>query len=120
MTLMAKKILIIDDENDVVLFLETLFKKEGYETVSANNGVEGLKVLKEEKPDLITLDLQMPQNTGTDFYRNLRRDKEYNHIPIIVISGLPGRHLALPEPLGIFEKPIDKDALLDTIKEYFD
>jgi len=117
---MAKKILIIDDEDDIITFLETLFKKEGYDTVTASNGVDGLEVLRSENPDLVTLDLQMPRNTGTDFYRKLRHDEKYNKVPIIVISGLPGRHLALPEPLAVFDKPIDKDSLMEKVREAID
>ncbi|MDP8240902.1 MAG: response regulator [Candidatus Hatepunaea meridiana] len=113
---MSKKILIIDDEEDIIIFLETLFRKEGYETVTAYNGVDGMSVVKVEKPDLITLDLQMPKNTGTDFYRKMRHDKELSKIPVIVISGLPGRHLAVPKPVAVFDKPIDRNALLDVIR----
>lgn len=114
---MAKKILIVDDEQDIITFLKTLFRKEGYDTVSANDGSKAFEILREESPDLITLDLQMPQNTGTDFYRKIRKDKNYSKIPIIVISGLPGKHLALPRPLAVFDKPIDKDALLQTVRD---
>jgi len=113
---MSKKILIVDDEADIITFLETLLSKEGYEIVTASNGVEGFEVLKKEKPDLITLDLQMPKNTGTDFYRRMAREKELKDIPVIVISGVPGRHLAVPRPVAVFEKPIDKDALVEAVK----
>jgi len=113
---MPKKILIIDDEDDIITFLETLFKKHGYETSIARNGVQAMKMVEGFVPDLITLDLQMPQNTGTDFYRNLRKDDKLKDIPIIVISGLPGRHLALPQPAAVFDKPIDPDKLLDAVE----
>jgi len=114
---MAKKILIVDDEEDIILFLDTLFKKAGFETITARNGVDALELLKEDKPDLITLDLQMPKNTGTDLYRKMSRDKEFGGIPVIVISGLPGRHLAVPKPLAVFEKPIDRDKLLEVVEK---
>ncbi len=114
---MAKKILIVDDEEDIILFLDTLFKRAGFETITARNGVDALEVLKQEKPDLITLDLQMPKNTGTDFYRKMSRDKEFKDIPVVVISGLPGRHLAVPKPIAVFEKPIDRDRLLEVVQE---
>lgn len=117
---MAKKILIVDDEQDVIIFLDTLFKSEGYETVTAMNGAEALKKLKEDKPDLITLDLQMPQNTGTDFYRSIRHNKEYENIPVIVVSGLPGKHLAIAKPYAVFDKPIDKQELISKVKEAID
>ena len=117
---MSKKILIVDDEDDVIIFLETLFKKEGFETVTAKDGVEALARLKEGVPDLITLDLQKPKDTGTDFYRNIRRDKTFSKIPVIVVSGMPGRHLAIPRPVAVFEKPIDRDELIQTVKETLD
>jgi CheY-like chemotaxis protein len=114
---MSKKILIVDDEDDIITFLKTLFDKEGYETVTARNGEDALDVVKAEKPDLITLDLQMPKNTGTDFYRKIRREKEYSGIPVVVVSGLPGRHLAIPKPIAVFDKPIDREELLKVVKD---
>jgi len=113
---MSKKILIIDDEEDVRVYLEALLSKEGYETVTASDGVKALEVLKAEKPDLITLDLQMPNDTGTAFYRKMHRNEEFNKIPIIIVSGIPGRHLAVRQPVAVFDKPIDPDALLEAIK----
>jgi len=110
---MGKKVLIIDDEKDIRSFLESLFADHGFETITASDGVEGLKILKAEKPDLITLDLQMPNDTGTAFYRKMHRDEECNKIPIIVISGVAGKHLAIKKPFAIFDKPIDETALLE-------
>jgi two-component system, cell cycle response regulator DivK len=114
---MSKKILIIDDDPDVVVYLETLFRNEGYETVTATDGVEGQKALEDESPDLITLDLQMPNETGTDFYREVHRKEKAKATPVIVISGVAGRHLAIRKPVAVFDKPIDKDELLATVKE---
>ena len=114
---MSKKILIIDDEPDIISYLEKLFQNAGYETVSAENGTAGLEVLKAENPDLITLDLQMPKETGTDFYRNIHRDEKYNKIPIIVISGIAGKHLAVRKPVAVFDKPIETEELLKVVKE---
>ena len=113
---MGKKILIIDDEQDIITFLVTLFKKNGYETVTAMNGVQALEIVQKEKPDLITLDLQMPQESGTGFYRKFGRDKEHSQIPVIIISGLPGRHLAVKEPVAVFDKPIDPDQLMEAVR----
>lgn len=110
------KILVIDDEPHIVKYLTTFFEDNGYETCSAPNGEEGLKVLVREKPDLVTLDLQMPNETGTRFYRNLMKEKDFKNTPVIVISGVPGRHLAVSKPVAVFEKPIDRDALLGVIK----
>ncbi len=114
---MSKKILIIDDEPDIISYLETFFQSAGYETVSAGDGTAGLETLKAENPDLITLDLQMPKETGTAFYRHIHRDEKYNKIPIIVISGVAGNHLAIRKPTAVFDKPIDRDALLKVVQE---
>ena len=113
---MAKKILIIDDDRDVITFLSTLFEKNGYETASAMDGATALELAKKERPDLITLDLQMPKETGTGFYRKFGRDKELGGIPVIVISGLAGRHLAVKDPVAVFDKPIDPDKLLEAVR----
>ena len=113
---MSKKILIVDDEQDIRIYLDTLFKKDGYETAIAEDGISALKMLEEFDPDLITLDLQMPNDTGTDFYRKIHRNEKYNSIPIIVISGMAGRHLAISKPLAVYEKPIDPAKLLETVK----
>jgi CheY-like chemotaxis protein len=114
---MSKKILIVDDEEDVRIFLDTLLTKAGYETITASNGVEGLEILKREPADLITLDLQMPKNTGTDMYRRMSRDERLRKIPVIVVSGIPGRHLAVPKPVAVFDKPIDREKLLEAVKK---
>ena len=113
---MPKKILVIDDEPHIVKYLTTFLQDSGYETCSAANGEEGFEVLKREKPDLITLDLQMPNETGTRFYRNMIKSKEFRDVPVIVISGIPGRHLAVTKPVAVFEKPIDREALIATVK----
>lgn len=114
---MAKKILVIDDEPHVVKYVTSLLQDHGYETCSASDGEEGMTILKQEKPDLITLDLQMPGDTGTRFYRNLTKSKEFKDIPVIVVSGIPGRHLAVSKPVAVFDKPIDREALLETVKK---
>jgi CheY-like chemotaxis protein len=114
---MAKKILVIDDEPHVVKYLTTVLQDNGYETCSAANGEEGIEVLNREKPDLVTLDLQMPGDTGTRFYRNMSKSKEFKDLPVIVVSGIPGKHLAVKKPVAIFDKPIDRDRLIAVVKE---
>jgi len=110
------KILIIDDEADVRRYLTAVLRKQGFETFSASDGVEGLEIARREKPDLVTLDLMMPNQSGTDFYRNLVKDKELGHTPVIVVSGLPGRHLAVKAPAAVFDKPIDPEAFVAAVR----
>ncbi|NNG00472.1 MAG: response regulator [Desulfobacteraceae bacterium] len=113
---MAKKILIIDDDPIVVKYLASLFEDNGYETVSAGSSVEGLKVVRVEKPDLITLDLQMPGDWGPRFYRNLRKEKDLKDTPIVVVSGIDGDH-AIKDAVAFVPKPFDAEKLLGIVKK---
>ena len=110
------KVLIIDDEEDVRKYLSAILRKHGYETVTASDGKEALTLVRSERPNLVTLDLMMPNQSGTDFYRQLAQDKELCETPVIVVSGLPGRHLAVREPAAVFDKPIDPAVFIDTVK----
>lgn len=113
---MAKKILIIDDDPVVVKYLETLFQDNGYDTCTASSTMEGLEVVRREKPDLISLDLQMPGEWGPRFYRKLRQDKELRDTPVIVVSGIDGDH-AIKDAVAFVAKPFDPDKLLGIVKK---
>ena len=125
-----KKILIIDDEADTVTYLETLLRDNGYETISANNGKEGMIKVRSENPDLVLLDMSMPEQSGMGFYREIRGDTKLSLIPVIFVTGVTGfggddqavkkfiegrKHIAPPE--GYFAKPIDRDELLKKISQ---
>jgi CheY-like chemotaxis protein len=112
---MPKKILIIDDDPIIVKYLQAVFSDNGYETVSATSSMEGLEVVKREKPDLITLDLQMPGEWGPRFYRKLRQDRELRKIPIIVISGIDGDH-AIKDAVAFVRKPFDPEKVVGIVK----
>ena len=121
---MAKKILIVDDEEDPRVYLEVLFKDNGYETATATDGDEAMPKTKEFKPDLITLDIIMERETGVKFYRNLHKNPELSKIPVIIISGVTRYkdlfardHATMPKPFAFIEKPIDKEELLAKVKE---
>jgi CheY-like chemotaxis protein len=114
---MAKKIMVIDDEPNIVDYLVTLFGDNGYETCSAPNGTEALDVLKREKPDLITLDLDMPGDAGPMFYRKMSKDEAYQQIPIIVVSGLSAPHRAIKKAAAVVNKPFDPKEIINLVKE---
>jgi CheY-like chemotaxis protein len=113
---MAKKIMVIDDDPIIVKYLVTLFADNGYETCSASDGVQALETIKTASPDLITLDLEMPQEWGSRFYRKLSKDEELKKIPVIVISGLAGQH-AVKDAVAFIKKPFDPDKLLGIVKK---
>ena len=114
---MAKKILIIDDDPNIVKYLTDFFGDNGYETCSATDGIEALDVVKKERPDLITLDLEMPEEWGPRFYRKLSQEKEFKNIPVIVISGLSGSKYAVQKAVASITKPFDRGELLNIVKE---
>ena len=125
---MAKKILVIDDEPEMVTFLATLLEDNGYEILTATDGDEGLTKIKNEKPDLVSLNLFMPNKTGIKMFRELRRDPEISAIPVVMVTGFATddapnmdfkkwiHQRSIRPPEAYIEKPVDKDALLKEIK----
>jgi CheY-like chemotaxis protein len=120
-----KKILVLDDEPNVVAYLETLLQDNGYDTVAAGDGREGMEKARSEKPDLITLDISMPEESGVRFYRELRADPDLAGIPVVIVTGVTGyggkpedfqkfisTRKNIPPPDGFVAKPIDRDELL--------
>lgn len=81
-----RKILIIEDDRDIVEMLEYNLKEEGYETVSALNGEQGIVLAGKERPDLIILDIMLPIIDGFEVCRTLKNDDRVSHIPIIILS----------------------------------
>ena len=112
-----KKILVLDDEKHIVTYLKTLLNQKGYETITAMNVDDALETAHREKPDLVILDLMMPKRTGTDFARKISRDKDLKDTPIIVVSALAGRELAVHKPVAVFDKPIDPDKFIEAVEQ---
>ena len=113
---MSSRVLVVDDEQDVQRFLSRLLQDHGYEVVTASDGVEAMGAVEKHRPSLILLDLQMPRNTGTDFYRNVRTHKEFGKIPIIVVSALAGRNVAVSKGVPVLSKPVDEERLIREVE----
>ncbi|MBW2367802.1 MAG: response regulator [Deltaproteobacteria bacterium] len=113
---MAKTILVVDDDPVVVKYLVSLFNDNGYDTQTASSGIAAMDVLKTVKPDLITLDLEMPEEWGSRFFRKKDKDPEFKDIPVIVISGMAGRH-AVKKAVAYMPKPFDPERLLGIVKK---
>lgn len=125
-----KKILIVDDEPHVVTYLETLLQDSGFATVPAFNGREGMEKVKADRPDLICLDITMPEESGIRFYRNLKEDPGLKSIPVVVVTAVTGyagdpesfktfisTRRQVPPPEGFFSKPIIKEEFLAAVKK---
>ncbi|MBF0320326.1 MAG: response regulator [Nitrospirae bacterium] len=85
---MKKRVLIIDDEEAIRDYLSTVLKENGYDCIMAKDGEEGLAMARQEKPDLITLDVMMPKKTGIDVIGEIRRDPELGDMPVIMLSSI--------------------------------
>jgi CheY-like chemotaxis protein len=124
----GKKILIIDDERSVLTYLETLLQDNGYETVCAENGKTGFEKALSEKPDLVCLDITMPEESGIRFYRNLKDDSELASTPVVIVTAVTGdggdpepfkkfisTRKQVPAPEAFFSKPIDREEFLGAV-----
>ena len=116
-----KKILIIDDSNTALVLMEYALKEAGYMSLVASSVKEATKLIEKHTPDLILLDLSMPEISGYDF---LKRKTELNidNIPIIIVSAYDSvETIELTRNLGAVDfiaKPIRLDAMMDKIKSY--
>jgi CheY-like chemotaxis protein len=83
------KILIVDDDPDIVESMKVVLEDKGYQVISASSGQEGLKNVEENKPDLIILDIMMETgDKGFDVCRQLKKDQNYKHIPILMLTAI--------------------------------
>ena len=125
---MAKKVLIVDDELHMRVFMTTLLEVNGFKPLAAGDGNEGLKLAREKKPVLIIMDMMMPKESGIEMYRQVKTDAELKDIPVIVVSGLSKKTflhsqkmldqhygVRLPDPAAYIEKPPEADELLAAI-----
>ena len=117
-----KLALVIDDDPDIVTFLTTLLEDNGYAADSALDGVEGLEKTRSRRPDVILLDITMPEKSGVRFYREVREDEQLKSIPVVMVTGVMQefKHFIhtrrrVPPPDGFIQKPVDKLELLQTV-----
>ncbi|MBU0995195.1 MAG: response regulator [Proteobacteria bacterium] len=113
---MAKKIMVVDDDPAIVRYLTSLFENNGYVTCSATDGSKAFSVFESEEPDLITLDLEMPEEWGPQFYRKLMKKKR-RKVPVIVISGLSSNKYSIADAAAIISKPFDANQVLAAVKQ---
>ncbi|MBT3258344.1 MAG: response regulator [Deltaproteobacteria bacterium] len=126
---MARKVLVVDDELDMRIFVSTLLETSGYKPLTAVDGKEGMLVARREKPSVVILDVMMPSESGIGMYRELKTDPELKDIPVIMLSALSKKTFyhsqkvldeykgeTVPEPSAYIEKPPEPDELLEAIQ----
>lgn len=128
---MKKKILVVDDEMDIRIFISTLVETNGYKPLVAKDGEEGLKMIKEHQPDLVILDVMMPKESGLKLYRQIKSDDATKHIPVIMVSAVSKKTFfhsyreldryhgaAIAEPEAYIEKPPESEELIACISKF--
>jgi CheY-like chemotaxis protein len=117
-------ILIIDDEPDTVTYFSSVLEDNGYATISAKDGAEAIERVKQTRPDLITLDITMPETSGVRCYRDLRETEAWKTIPVIIITGISddfrtfiSSRKHVPPPDGYLAKPVDAAELLELVRK---
>lgn len=116
-------ILVIEDDESVQGFLSVLLEGEGYEVLAAQDGLEGLVKLEISRPDLILLDIMMPNVSGERVLREIKADPRLAELPVIVVSGKHDVHEVFDDILGrdrVFTKPFEPSKLIDRIAEVLD
>ncbi len=124
---MSAKILIIDDEPDVVTYMVAVLKSNGFTPSSTTDPNLGLKMAAEVRPDLICLDIMMPEKSGISIYTKLKKDRLLGSIPVLIVSGVSRQgefdfrsfvsDTSIPPPEGYLEKPIVIDQYLQLIRD---
>jgi len=120
-----KTILVVDDEEDVRQFLSIALIEAGFKVITANEGAEALAKVKEQKPDLIPLDLVMPEHSGAKFYHKMSKNKEWAKIPILIVTGHARddlgkadlKDLTMSGPGIYLEKPVKPNNYIAAIKK---
>ncbi|UCG52880.1 MAG: response regulator [Candidatus Latescibacterota bacterium] len=119
------KVLVIDDQPDIVDYLEALLQDNGYEVITAHDGDEGIEKAKADRPDLITLDVSMPGKSGVTVFHELRNTPTFEDIPIFIVTGVVDfRQLmyqkTVEAPEGFMQKPINPEVFLMTVDRLTD
>jgi CheY-like chemotaxis protein len=129
-----KKVLVVDDEADMRIFVSTVIETSGFKPVTAEDGSQALALARADTPDLVILDVMMPKiDDGIQTYMEFRTDEKLNQIPIIMLSAVakktffhtirmlnPHRNRTAPEPEAYMEKPPDADELIRLIDKLLD
>lgn len=124
-----KRVLVVDDEPDVCIYLSRIFQENGFSVTRAADGEQALQAVEKERPDLITLDLSMPETSGVKFYRMMKSRPDLRTIPVIFVTGITGpggprdterfysTRPQVPPPDGFIAKPIDPQELLELARK---
>ena len=118
----AKRVVCIEDEPEMIDLVRLILGRKGFEVIGANGGVEGLEAVRREKPDLVLLDLMMPDMDGWEVYQQIKADETLRHIPVVVVTAkaqsidkVLGLHIAKVD--DYITKPFGPQELLESVSK---
>ena len=119
---MNKKILIVDDEQDILDMIKLKLEAEGFDVVEASNGIDGLAAVQKEKPDLVLLDIMMPELNGYQVCRELKSNEKLKNIPVVMLTAKAqesDKFWGLETGADDYvTKPFEFSSLIQTIKKH--
>jgi DNA-binding response OmpR family regulator len=117
-----KRVVCIEDEPEMIDLVRLILDRKGFQVIGANGGIEGLEVVREEKPDLILLDLMMPDMDGWEVYQQIKADEQLRQIPVVVVTAkaqsidkVLGLHIAKVD--DYITKPFGPQELLESVEK---
>ena len=120
----AKTVLVVDDDPDAREFLTTILEDNGFSVTTANDGTEAIAAIEQSPPDLVALDITMPEKSGVAVYRRLKEDDQLKAIPVIVVTGISddfrkfiSSRRQVPPPEGYISKPVDFEQFLSMVRD---
>jgi DNA-binding response OmpR family regulator len=118
----SKRVVCVEDEAEMIDLIRLILSRRGFEVIGANGGIMGLEVIRAEKPDLILLDLMMPDMDGWEVYQQIKADEELSDTPVIVVTAkaqsidkVLGLHIAKVD--DYISKPFSPQELLDSVDQ---
>lgn len=115
-----KKVLVVDDDPVVIRLVKEILKTLGYQVETAKDGIDAMVLVKKEKPDLIVLDIMMPELNGYDVLRTLKFTDEFKDIPVLLLTAREQElDRRIGEMMGIdyLQKPVNREAFIDRIQK---
>ena len=118
----AKRVVCIEDEPEMIDLVRLILGRKGFNVIGANGGIEGLETVKRERPDLVLLDLMMPDMDGWEVYQQMKADDELRNIPVVVVTAkaqsidkVLGLHIAKVD--DYITKPFGPQELLESVEK---
>ena len=118
MKVKAKKILVVDDDPIVIRLVKEILKTQGFIVETAKDGLDAMVMVKQDKPDLIVLDIMMPELNGYDVLRTLKFNDDYKDIPVILLTAREqelDKRIGLMMGIDYLQKPVEREVFLDKV-----